>query len=387
MNMILSDCRRRRVISLFLLLGSLIFCGGCQNISEKKEVIKKVVQEKKNEVTASNTSTRIDTSSDMIQYVKEQLAAGQHEIRFRTHDLTIDDIQDVNLYLDGYYGYVSQCSSKKSLIGGMTEYILNTDISDNYYVEEAILHGSAIPERMKEAIQLKDVCENLLERMEEDLTGRDTPYRREKWIHDYLVKNTAYGYLDDVEEEDIAHESYGALCYHEAVCNGYAFAMKLLCDLSNVPCKIITGQADGENHAWNLVKLEDNWYHVDVTWDDPSPDQEGRIVYTYFNIDDDRASLGHQWVEDRYPTCDDMTYNYFHLNDAYCKNYDEFKEKCIEILQNEDKKEIQLMVGDYDGSIYSDQNMDFIFDYCDANSISYQSVGEIPYTSIIIYLE
>lgn len=59
---------------------------------------------------------------------------------------------------------------------------------------------------------------------------------------------------------------YGALVLKKAVCNGYAEGMKLLCDLSGVTCKMISGTADGEKHAWNLIKLDKEWYHADLTW-------------------------------------------------------------------------------------------------------------------------
>ena len=67
---------------------------------------------------------------------------------------------------------------------------------------------------------------------------------------------------------------YGALVNKESVCEGYARSMKYLLDSINVPCVLVIGKgtnSDGrtENHAWNYVKLNNNWYAVDVTWDDP----------------------------------------------------------------------------------------------------------------------
>lgn len=60
------------------------------------------------------------------------------------------------------------------------------------------------------------------------------------------------------------------------VCEGYARALKVLCDRSNIPCVLVDGQAktssssSGEAHMWNYVQVEDGkWYAVDVTWNDP----------------------------------------------------------------------------------------------------------------------
>ena len=41
------------------------------------------------------------------------------------------------------------------------------------------------------------------------------------------------------------------------------------------------------NHAWNLIKIDGEWYHIDVTWDDPTPDLLGRVNHVFFLISDD----------------------------------------------------------------------------------------------------
>lgn len=54
------------------------------------------------------------------------------------------------------------------------------------------------------------------------------------------------------------------------VCEGYAKAFKYLCDLSDfdtdVTCYTVSGEMDGRNHMWNVVRMGDGWnYLVDVT--------------------------------------------------------------------------------------------------------------------------
>ena len=46
------------------------------------------------------------------------------------------------------------------------------------------------------------------------------------------------------------------------------------------------------NHAWNLVQLDGQWYHVDVTWDDPAPDRYGQVLHDYFLVTDQEISAG-----------------------------------------------------------------------------------------------
>ncbi len=62
------------------------------------------------------------------------------------------------------------------------------------------------------------------------------------------------------------------------VCEGYARAFKYLCDEKGIPCVLVDGNAKnkadsaGEAHMWNYVKLGEQWYAVDVTWNDPVVD-------------------------------------------------------------------------------------------------------------------
>lgn len=112
----------------------------------------------------------------------------------------------------------------------------------------------------------------------------DTPFLQEKAIHDYMLLNCEYDY-NNYLNGTIPWESFGAagvVVNHRAVCNGYATAFQMFMGMLGIKCEMISsGQL---NHAWNRVMLDDEWYMVDVTWDDPVPDEPGRITYTYFNM-------------------------------------------------------------------------------------------------------
>lgn len=114
----------------------------------------------------------------------------------------------------------------------------------------------------------------------------DTPYEQEKAIHDYMVLNCRYavdGYIDGVYSRD-AWDYAGVFVHRQAVCQGYALAFKLCMDILGIESRVIVGNAGEGAHAWNAVRLDGEWYYVDVTWDDPVPDVEGKVVYNYFNV-------------------------------------------------------------------------------------------------------
>ncbi len=91
-----------------------------------------------------------------------------------------------------------------------------------------------------------------------------------KIVHDYLVDTIEY----DSNAGSNIYNIYGALVSKKSVCEGYARAFKYILDDLGIPCIIVCGvgtntNGDTEKHAWNYVYLNNNWYAVDVTWDDP----------------------------------------------------------------------------------------------------------------------
>jgi hypothetical protein len=106
-----------------------------------------------------------------------------------------------------------------------------------------------------------------------------TDYDKIKIAHDSIIENIEY---DSTISKDDIYNIYGALINKEAVCEGYAKSFKYIMDKLGVPCIIACGlgqnsKGQTENHAWNYVYLDDNWYAIDTTWDDP-------VIIGYGNI-------------------------------------------------------------------------------------------------------
>lgn len=329
----------------------------------------------------------INSREELHKMVEKSLTDGKTEISFETTKLNKDDFEYLNREHDGFYGRVSGYTIRSFKFLDKSYVTLSCEIYDNYYVEKAILEDKDIPEDRKEARKLLSVCRKLLP---EIMKGDPSDYRKEKRIHDYLVSNTEYGYRDgDKGDDSRAYGSYGALVEKKAVCNGYAQAMKLLCDLTGVECEMISGTADGENHAWNLIKIGEGWYHVDTTWDDPEPDDPERIFYHYFNVNDDFIGIDHSWDREDYRAARGIDYNYFVLNDLKCKDFRQFRKKCQEIFEDETDENpnlLQIQVDDYDKDLYSEENLQFLFHQSGADSLNIQTVGKPPCVTLYIML-
>ena len=357
----------KKVFITFMLIIMMMVCG-CSSIKE----------------LVASEEIVINTKEELYQKVEDTLKKGETELRFRTNDLKQEDLAELNMEHDGFYGNVEKYQLQTIRVLNRNYVTLYCDISDNYYVEDAIMNGTSLSDEQTKAIELKNVCENILNEIEENTSSE---YQKEQKIHDYIVQNVEYGYPDGKETEDSdAYNAYGALAKGRAVCNGYAQAMKLLCDLAGVECQMVIGTADGENHAWNLIHLDDEWYHTDVTWDDPEPDNSSRTLYSYFNLDDSQMERSHTWDKQKYPRADGTQYNYYRVNDLYCKDYNKFKEKCREIFDQANPEHIQVIVGDYDEKTYSEDKMQFLFQYSGASSIHLQTVGKGSDTTLYITL-
>ena len=109
-------------------------------------------------------------------------------------------------------------------------------------------------------------------------------------VHDWLVRHVAY----DQDDSRASHTAYGLFANATAVCEGYSQAFMLAMERLGVPCVIV--RSEDMEHQWNMVCIDGTWYHVDVTWDDPTPDQgtHGEVSQKHFlRSDDSMRELGY----------------------------------------------------------------------------------------------
>lgn len=105
-------------------------------------------------------------------------------------------------------------------------------------------------------------------------------------VHDEICKNVTYASTGTTsQDEPYAHNIMGVFENKSAVCEGYTKAYQYILNELGIENIYVTGKAKTENgneeHAWNMVKLDDEkWYNVDVTWDDTS--DANKTVYYYF---------------------------------------------------------------------------------------------------------
>lgn len=165
--------------------------------------------------------------------------------------------------------------------------------------------------------------------------GKKSDAAKVKAVHDYIIKNTAYDYdnyiINQIPKAD--YTAVGLLKNKTAVCEGYAKTFYALMNLMNIPCKMVTGKGNGGDHAWNLINLGGKWYHIDVTWDDPVPDQKGYIGYGYFLLSDQEMARDHTWTKSDFPKCTASADPYISLFGAVCDDSTQLKKQVAKIVK------------------------------------------------------
>ena len=247
------------------------------------------------------------------------------------------------------------------------EYIDNDD-STSLFLSYSVQPDNSDPDRLKKA---KEKFNKTVDKIIDGAPKNVTDYELELYANDYLVENCVYD-KEAAETEDIAgheNDAYGALVENKAVCEGYSRAFQLLCNRLGIDCISVSGTADGEPHGWNNIKLDGEWYEVDVTWNDTDGDTEFPI-YEYFNLSSDKFSESH-YTSPLYSEISLSEYEntdyYFNVFAPKCTGtkYYYYSYSCVTVYDINDSEEITnaIVQAAKDGEKYFDFVIDERLDF------------------------
>lgn len=149
----------------------------------------------------------------------------------------------------------------------------------------------------------RDIYDAARRVLDEVLRDGMSDYEKEEAVYGWIVRNVDYDWSHQNRMKETPRESftpYGGLVKRMAICLGYASSFQLLMDLAEVECITVVGAAheSTSDHGWNMVRLNGEWYCVDVTWDANARESVGMNLknWQYFNItSDEMADSNHQW--------------------------------------------------------------------------------------------
>jgi len=225
----------------------------------------------------SNTNNFIPKNKqDILDIYYTIINSGMNEFTFycnneyKTCQDDVSDIANDQVVLSNINNFVHPYNSFKSI---------QTEISSSGEIK--VIVSKVYDEKMIYLIDYE--IEKIISK---EITNDMTDKEKIEKIHNYIINNTKY----DQERSDnkitnySSDNAYGVLTQNYGVCGGYTDTMMLF--LESFGIKSI--RISSENHIWNYVYIDDEWLHLDLTWDDPiSTDNKDILDDTYFLINDD----------------------------------------------------------------------------------------------------
>lgn len=183
-------------------------------------------------------------------------------------------------------------------------------------------------------------ADEILNNLQDDMDQ----YAKVKYIYEYIILNTEYD-AHVADNQNIC----SVILSHRSVCQGYAKTMQYLLQRAGIEATLVLGTVMGGNsHSWNLVKADDEYYYVDVTWGDASyqtanedsalSDYHPDINYDYLCVTTDQICKTHTISSSvKLPVCVSVKDNYFYREGALftCFDTEQLKQLFDEGYANE----------------------------------------------------
>lgn len=247
---------------------------------------------------------------DALLYYREnvRLSTCDKELISRIFQCVLNDHPEI-FYVEGYT---------------YTEYTLGTLLKKITFTGS---YSISREEAEQKQIQIESYVNQCLSGMPE---GADE-YEKVKYVYEYLIHHTDY----DASAKD-SQNICSVFLERKSVCQGYAKATQYLLNRAGIYSTLVLGQVvGGEGHAWNLVRIDGQYYYVDTTWGDASYQAVGSdypagkiptINYDYLCVTTEQMEQTHTFdnvVE--LPDCTATDANYYVREGAYFEEWDEEK--------------------------------------------------------------
>lgn len=217
--------------------------------------------------------------------------------------------------------------------------LINSKIVEIY---PTYLYGNSV-ENMQQELQQE------INKIKTMLNDSMTEYQKELLVHDYLVKNIEYYEWEDIKDiPNAMHNAYSAIVKKQAVCDGFAKAFQIIMQEEGIQCMLVNGMLEDVAHAWNIVNIEGDYYHIDLTSDQLKigEESESNLSHTFFNLTDEEIKETHEKNENyNYPSCIAQRNNYYNKENRVVKQGQNLKHKVKNIVDNiKDEKLLEIKV-------------------------------------------
>ena len=128
--------------------------------------------------------------------------------------------------------------------------------------------------------QATQAMKNTITSWESTIASAGSTEQKAKAAHDLIAKKVQYDDNYLTNPENPFHQSaYSVFCDDHSVCAGYTKAFEMLMNGAGIDTIALLST----DHAWNMIKINDSWYHTDCTWDDMDGYSGYEMIYNFFN--------------------------------------------------------------------------------------------------------
>ncbi|MGI6217648.1 MAG: cell wall-binding repeat-containing protein [Coriobacteriales bacterium] len=225
-------------------------------------------------------STASDFTDEQISELKSAVASGIENSSPNENNEIVIDISDIGLLTDqsSYHDTgekVSDCA--REVIDGNPDYFyFDSNIKvgfityPKYAVESITLTYSYTTDQVA---TMKAEYETAMADLLSWVPQNSSNALKVKAVHDWLVRNCAYNTTAASQGKDTygpePWTAYGALVKKQPVCEGYTLAFVAAMNRLGFETSTVSQTVNSTGHIWNRVKIDGNWYNIDVTFDDP----------------------------------------------------------------------------------------------------------------------
>lgn len=244
-------------------------------------------------ITANFKTT---SKSDLLNNIYTIVDSGVDEFTFYCDDKYTNCLSDV--------GEISNDTSELTIINNFVNPF--NSFSKLYISTNSMGKINIIVEKLYNNDEITYTKNKVKTIMKQILNDQMTLREKIKAFHDYIINTTIY---DEDRSEEIknkiygnnifnSHKASGVLENHIALCSGYTDVMAVFLNIIGVP----NFKVSNTDHIWNAVYLDGNWYHLDLTWDDPVTNTGENVLINDFFLITNSELMEKEKIQHAYDT-------------------------------------------------------------------------------------
>lgn len=272
------------------------YTNGIRKIDEDDVEVDEITDDEEKD-DLEEKSFEAKTREDVVRKMVDALGKTEKGVTLKIPSSMYNSNFILDIYeneIDGVY-IIESMGLNAFVTGYYRDLLTNSYVVDVEFVYmnfDGFKNGCTLAELREMKRQAKQKAEELVKELKLEALSE---YEAVKAVNSYLCETITYS-EGNSPYEPVQHTVYGALINGDCVCEGYAKAAQLLFQMCGIESYYVVGDTSGGPHGWNLVKVDGEYYQLDVTWNDAD-----LYKNKYFLVTDEYMRLSRRWDESRYP--------------------------------------------------------------------------------------